>query len=100
MLLFASLLLGLVFYYHVIHNEPPFEQFQLEGTRDESGVYYVNLNSTLLVFVSSWVSSVAPLLGSFILALTTYHICRNYLRQVRANRRQALLTPYQFSLTL
>jgi len=100
MLLFAGLILGLVFHYRVTHNNAPFENLQLEGTKDEPGIYYVNLNATFLVFIASWSSSVAPMLASFVLVLAAYPICREYLNQARANRSEELLTPYQLALTL
>jgi hypothetical protein len=91
--LFVALLLGLVFHYRVSHNDPPFENLQIEGVKDEPGIYYVNLNATFLVFI-------APMLASFVLALAAYPICRQYLAQARANKTQELLTPYQLALTL
>jgi hypothetical protein len=100
MLLFTALLLGLVFHYRVTHNEAPYKHLQLQGTTDESGFYYVNLNATFLVFIASWSSSLAPMLVSFVLVLAAYPICRQYLAQARENLRQELLTPYQLALTL
>lgn len=100
MLAFAGLLLGLVFHYRVTHNSPPYEHLQLEGAKDEPGIYYVNLNATFIVFIASWSSSVAPMLASFILVLAAYPICRQYLGQARANLIRELLTPYQLALTL
>jgi len=100
MLAFAGVLLGLVFHYRVTHNSPPYEHLQLEGTRDEPGIYYVDLNATFIVFIASWSSSVAPMLASFILVLAAYPICRQYLGQARANLTRELLTPYQLALTL
>src|SRR5579859_4467672 len=99
MLLFGGLLLGLVFHYRVTHNELPFEHLQLNGVKDEAGIYYVNLNATFLVFIASWSSSVAPMLASFVLVLAAYPICKEYLAQARAKRSRELLTPYQLALT-
>jgi hypothetical protein len=100
MFLFAALLLGLVFHFRVTHNDPPYKHLQPQGTTDEPGIYYVNLNATFLVFLASWSSSVAPMLVSFALALAAYPICRQYLGQAQANIRRELLTPYQLALTL
>ena len=100
MLLFAALLLGLVFHYRVTHNYPQYENLQLDGATDEPHVYYVNLSATFLVFIASWSSSLAPILVSFVLVLAAYPICRHYLNQARANSRRELLTPYQLALTL
>lgn len=100
MLLFAALLLGLVFHFRVTHNGSLHKQLQLHGTTDEPRVYYVNLSATVLVFIASWSSSLAPMLVGFVLALAAYPICRQYLNQARASSRQELLTPYQLALTL
>jgi hypothetical protein len=100
MLLFAILLLGLVFFYRVTHNSPPYMQLQLQETTEEPGVYYVKLNSAFLVFIASWSSSLAPILTGFVLTLAAYPICKQYLGQARANLRHELLTPYQLALTL
>lgn len=100
MLLFAAVLLGLVFAYRVTHNHPQYKGLQSAATTDEPGIYYVNLNATFLVFIASWSSSLAPILVSFVLALAAYPICRQYLGQARSNLREGLLTPYQLALTL
>lgn len=100
MLLFTAVLLGLVFHYRVSHNSPPFKDLPIAGAQDEAGVYYVNIEATVLIFISSWSSSLAPILTGFVLALTTYPIARKFLREARAHRPQQLLTPYQLALTL
>jgi len=100
MAVFTALILGFVFGYRVTHNDPPHPNLQPEGTTDEPGIYYINLNATFLVFIASWSSSLAPMLGSFILALATYPICKQYLAQARRNLKRELLTPYQFALAL
>lgn len=103
MLLFATLLLGFVFHYRVTQSSTPFQPLQTPGTASakESGVYYVKLNATLLVFIASWSSTVAPMLASFLLALAAYPICHEYLYQAQAtDRGHQLPTPYQLALTL
>jgi hypothetical protein len=100
MLLFTAVLLGLVFHYRVSHNSPPFENLLVTGAQDEAGVYYVNIEATVLIFISSWSSSLAPILTSFVLALAAYPIARKLLQDTRAHRLQQLLTPYQLALTL
>lgn len=100
MLLFTAVLLGLVFHYRVSHNSPPFENLLVAGAQDEAGVYYVNIEATVLIFISSWSSSLAPILTGFVVALVAYPIARKFLQEARAHRPQQLLTPYQLALTL
>lgn len=100
MLTFTAALLGLVFHYRVTHNGAVFENLDLTGTRDEAGIYYVNLNSTLLIFIASWSSSLAPILAGFVLALASYPIARGYLRDSRTERSHQLPSPYQLALIL
>jgi hypothetical protein len=100
MLLFVCVLLGLVFHYRVQPKGVPFENLKLSGSQDEKGVYYVNISSTVLVFIASWSSSLAPALGSFALALVAYPVARTYLKEERAGNPRKLLTPYQLFLTL
>ncbi len=100
MLLFVCVLLGLVFHYRVQSKGSPYENLRLLEQQDEKGVYYVNISSTILVFLASWSSSLAPMLASFALALIAYPVAKTYLREERAERPEKLLTPYQLLLTL
>jgi hypothetical protein len=100
MLAFTAVLLGLVFYYRVKHTDGPFPNLQTKEMRDEAGIYYVRLSATFLIFISSWSSSLGPLLVGFALALVAYPMARQSLRQARANNPRELPTPYQLALTL
>jgi len=100
MLAFTAVLLGLVFHYRVKHADGPFPNLQTRDMRDEAGIYYVKLSATFLIFISSWSSSLGPLLAGFALALAAYPIARHSLRQVRVNNPRELLTPHQLALTL
>jgi hypothetical protein len=100
MLIFAGVLLGLVFHYRITHNNPPYGNLQIPGAVDEPGIYYVNLNVSTITFIASWASTLAPMLVGFVLALASYPICRQYLSQARPGSTQKLLTPYQLALTL
>ncbi|KAE9379858.1 hypothetical protein N431DRAFT_325025 [Stipitochalara longipes BDJ] len=96
MLIFAGVLLGLVFHYRVTHNDLSYANLQVPGATDEPGIYYVNLNVSTFTFIASWSSTLAPMLVGFVLALAAYPICRQYMGQARGE----LLTPYQLALTL
>ncbi|RFU23764.1 hypothetical protein B7463_g12575, partial [Scytalidium lignicola] len=99
-LLLACVLLGLVFHYRVTSNGVPFENLSLSVKNDETGIYYVNFSPTILVFIASRSSSLAPALAGFALALVAYPVARKYLKAVRAGRHEQLLTPYQLFLTI
>lgn len=101
MLLFVCVLLVLVFHYQVQSKGAPYENLKLLEQQDEKGVYYVNISSTILVFIASWSSSLAPMLASFALALIAYPVAKTYLREGRTESPEKLLfTPYQLFLTL
>jgi hypothetical protein len=100
MLVFSTSLLGLVFHYRVTHNGSNFGNLNLAGTEDESGVYYVDLSATLLIFIASWSSSLAPLLAGFVLTLASYPIARKFLKDARRESVRNLPTPYQLALIL
>jgi len=103
MLIFAGVLLGLVFHYRVTHNDPPYPNLEVPGAIDEPGIYYVNLNVSYFTFIASWSSTLAPMLVGFVLALASYPICRQYLDQssrAGTGSQRKLPTPYQLALTL
>lgn len=100
MLAFVGILLGLIFHNRVQSGDIPFEHLRLPDQQDAKGVYYVNINLTLLVFFASLSSSVAPALAGFAIALIAYPAARTYLREGRAGGPSKLLTPYQLFLTL
>lgn len=100
MFLFVAILLGLVFHYQIQTKDPPFTNLRLPDQQNDSNVYYVRISSTILVFIASWSSSLAPTLASFALALVSYPIAGKYLRAARTERIDGLMTPYQLFLTL
>ncbi|KAA8641773.1 uncharacterized protein ATNIH1004_010712 [Aspergillus tanneri] len=73
-------LLVMVFHYSLNHGDYPFESLRLPSVEDESDVLYVSLNSGIILFVTSWASSLAP-----------------YCQGSCVDR---LPTPYQLALTL
>jgi len=99
-LLFSAVLLGVVFHYRVKHNSAVSDDFQLPGTVDEPGVYYVNFEATRLFFIASWSSSLAPLLLTSAMTLASYPIAQSNLRNAQANASAHLFTPYQLALAL
>lgn len=102
MSLFVAFLIALIFHYQVKSNGTPFPDLRLPDwdQQDDRWVYYVRISSTILVFIASWSSSLAPTLASFALALMSWPSASRYLRAARAERTKDLMTPYQLFLTL
>ncbi|KAF9885164.1 hypothetical protein FE257_000690 [Aspergillus nanangensis] len=96
----TAVLLGLVFRNQVGHGDTPFEHLRGNLTQGESDVYYINMNSSVILFVASWASSLAPMLLGFILALASFPIARQLFEDARGGRIDRLLTPYQLALIL
>lgn len=58
---------------HIIPPNPASASIQYQ---DYSRVFYVSINATKLVFISSWSSSVAPTLLGFVMSLWSFPIAR------------------------
>jgi hypothetical protein len=100
MLAFVCVLVVLIFHYRVQSTDTPFSNLRLAEQQAQGGYYYVDISSTILVFIASWSSSLAPALASFALALIAYPVSKAYLREARAENPGKLLTPYQLFLAL
>jgi len=94
----SAILLVLVFYNLVHHNETTYPDLSLPGETDENGVYYVRLNSTILVLLSSFSSTVAPILTGFFLSLVSYVVSLNFLRLSQSRDITKLPSPFQVGL--
>jgi hypothetical protein len=99
MLVFSAVLLALVYKYRVTHASNTNENLKSSATSDEAGVYYVNLSATVLIFISSWSSSLGPLLLGFLMTLASYPLARHYWSEVR-EQKPTLPTPFQFALSV
>ena len=100
MVLFSAILLGLVFHYRVSHHSAPFANLLVGDEQDEPGVYYVKLNATILIFISSWASSLAPALAGFALTLNSFPVTKRLLEAQGRDDVRDLPTPYQLALML
>ncbi|WPH00014.1 Hypothetical protein R9X50_00283700 [Acrodontium crateriforme] len=100
MLLFSGALLGLVFTYRVNHHEPLHSNLEIFGETNENGVYYVDFPATRLIFISSWSSSLAPMLGASMLALWSYPVARKVFASRNREDKTSLPTPYQLALVV
>ncbi|KAB8262300.1 hypothetical protein BDV32DRAFT_157426 [Aspergillus pseudonomiae] len=58
------------------------------------------MNSSVLLFLASWASSVATMLSGFMLTLASFPIARRFFQDVQSSRVDRLPTPYQLALTL
>lgn len=96
----TAVFLALVFRFRVYHGDPPFQNLRLASAEDEKNVFYVNLSSSIILFSTSWASSVAPMLSGFVLVLASFPIARRLSRDTQRGRVDRLPTPYQLSLTL
>lgn len=66
----------------------------------ESNALYVNADSTLLVFISSWMSSLLPCMTAFAVALATYPIAQQLVRDSKSEKHDRLLTSFQLSIAI
>lgn len=98
-LILSGVLLALVFSLRVTQQPSIFSQIQ-QPTFNETGVYYVDISSTYLVFFASWSSSVVPMLATFLLTLASFPIATGVMEQSRVEASTRSLTPYQLALTL
>lgn len=99
MLAFSAVLLGLIYKYRVTHSTTGNDRLRSPGTSDEAGVYYVDMSATVLIFISSWSSSVGPLLLGFLMTLASYPLTRHYWQEIQ-DQKPTLPTPFQFALSL
>ncbi|KAE8381753.1 hypothetical protein BDV26DRAFT_278565 [Aspergillus bertholletiae] len=58
------------------------------------------MNSSILLFLASWASSVATMLTGFMLSLASFPIARRFFQDVQSGRSNRLPTPYQLALTV
>ena len=73
----------------------------LERLRSERAIY-VDINATTFTTIASWSSTIAPLLGSFIIMLASYPVALNLVRGARGAHHgtTSLPTPYQLAMML
>jgi hypothetical protein len=96
---FVALLLGLVHHYRVEGGDAMSPNLET-GTKHETGVIYVDFSATILTTVASWSSTVAPLLLTFAVSLSSFPAARKLLDASQAPEGPELPTPFQFSLML
>ncbi|RAL00752.1 uncharacterized protein BO80DRAFT_502163 [Aspergillus ibericus CBS 121593] len=96
----TAVFLALVFSYRIGKGDSGYESLWEGLTLDLSGAYYVNMNSSVLLFVTSWSSSLAPMLSGFLITLASFPIARRYLQDIQNGHFERLPTPYQLTLMM
>ena len=100
MLVLTSVLFAFVYGYQVKFEDGPFLNLKGSNSSHADDAYYVDLNSTFLIFLASWMSSLAPMLAGFAITLAAYPIAGRILEDTMMQNRDRLLTPFQVNLTL
>lgn len=98
LLIIVGILLGLVFHYRVRHNIIGDGSLQSDGTQDEDGIIYANINVTYLMKVASISSTIATSLAAFAVVLAAYPLASKILRHTQFEESGELPTPYQYYL--
>jgi len=101
MLLLTLALLVLIFLYRIDVEAAPYPTLEGNSTASmTSDAYYVNRSSTLVIFIASWMSSLAPMMSGFAISLAAYPIAGRLLDDTLQQHKDKLLTPFQLSLTM
>lgn len=100
-LLLSAGFIALVLVYQVdLKSNPDNYLFAVANATADPHAYFVKLDSTLLIIVASWISTLSPLLSGFAIALATYPVAQKLLHDSDISNHQTLPTPYQLSLAL
>lgn len=100
-LLFSAAFITLILYFQVpLESNSDKYLFPVTDTALDTRAYYVKLPSTLLIIAASWMSTLAPLLSGFAIALASYPIAQRLLHDSDTHQHQALPTPFQLGLVL
>jgi hypothetical protein len=67
---------------------------------NEAGAYLVRINSSTLLLLSSYCSSIAPALAAFVMGLLSYPISRHLLSLSESRNAEKLPTPFQLGLLI
>lgn len=100
--LLSATLLGLVFGYRV-RTQPSLFASDSGGYQDisrHSSYVLVNFPATRLVFAASFLSTLAPMLGSFVMVLWSLRIAQSMRTASAKSEYTRLPTPYQLSLVI
>ncbi|KAE8154049.1 hypothetical protein BDV25DRAFT_167750 [Aspergillus avenaceus] len=93
-------LLVLTVKHRVGHGDTSNENLSQPFATTDNSAFYVRFNSSILLFLTSWVSSMSTMLSGFLLTLASFPIARQFISDVQGSRFDRLLTPQQLALTL
>lgn len=100
MLISTTILLGLVYHYRVLPGHNASDVLEAVSDNASGNDYFVNLSSTLLIFLSSVSSSLAPMLSGVAMFIFAFPLSARILRDTREDLAAKLMTPKQLALTL
>jgi hypothetical protein len=98
--IFNGVLLGLVYHYQVLQEPQVSSNSDLATYGKDADAYYVNISATLLVFIASWSSTLAPVLVGSIATLASYVAARQTLSSQLRGDASRLTTPYQLAILI
>lgn len=99
MTLLTAALVLMVFKYKVT-TESENQFSRPDTTLSANDAYYVHADSTMLVFLASWMSSLAPLLAGCAISLAAYPIAQKLFEDTLSTSQERLPTPFQFAIAL
>lgn len=102
MVLFSTILLGLVYGYRVDPEaaNKDIDIWENSSHRLHNGYIYVHYSSAQLLFITSWSSSMAPVLLCFLMKLWQIEASRDIIEASKGSNHERLITPYQLSLII
>src|SRR5436190_17243935 len=95
----SGILVAIIFLYRVPNNIQIHSDL-LPGEIHEKNVYYVRINSSTLVLLGSFSSSIASILITTFMSLVSYPVARRLLLKVQAQNNGDLPTSYQLGLLI
>jgi len=91
-------LLGLIFGYRVRSQDSLFAAVDNSDALNNSAVVLVHFSATRIAFVASWASTLAPLLATFVMNLSSFQSALTMFHASSGTEQRDLPTPYQYSL--
>ncbi|KAK4940978.1 hypothetical protein LTR10_019022 [Elasticomyces elasticus] len=93
-------LLGLIFGYRVKSDDSLFAAVSNSEALNNHAVVLVRFSATRIAFVASWASTLAPLLATFVMNLSSFQSALAMFHASSGTEQRDLPTPYQYSLLL
>ena len=102
MLLLPALLLDLVLTRSTSNNPSSSMEFSFNADErsNSSDSYFVKMNATMLLTISTWSSTLSPLLGAVLMHLWSYRAASSISNHSQDSDKLDLPSPYQFALIL